>query len=107
VGNRDVVHGLSTRSEGNSCFVHTESGPQNWPDIPTDIPEDPKISMQNNFVAYADRQVLQYTTTTLPGSSGAPVFDDDFQVSWPFIAKAACCRNLAADSATCATAARA
>jgi hypothetical protein len=42
VGNRDVVHGLSTRSEGNSCFVHTESGPQNWPDIPTDIPEDPK-----------------------------------------------------------------
>lgn len=66
-----------------------------------------KISMQNNFVAYADRQVLQYTTTTLPGSSGAPVFDDDFQVSWPFIAKAACCRNLAADSATCATAARA
>lgn len=39
-----------------------------------------KISMQNNFVAYADRQVVQYTTTTLPGSSGAPVFDDDFHV---------------------------
>lgn len=39
-----------------------------------------KISIQNNFVAYADRQVLQYTTTTLPGSSGAPVFDDAFQV---------------------------
>ncbi len=39
-----------------------------------------KISMQNNFVAYADNQVLQYTTSTEPGSSGSPVFDDDFQV---------------------------
>jgi predicted NACHT family NTPase len=39
-----------------------------------------KISMQNNFVAYADANVVQYTTSTLPGSSGSPVFDDDFQV---------------------------
>ncbi|TXG84359.1 MAG: serine protease, partial [Thermomicrobiales bacterium] len=39
-----------------------------------------KISMQNNFVAYADREVVQYTTTTLPGSSGAPVLDNDFHV---------------------------
>ncbi|BAZ09661.1 hypothetical protein NIES4071_14710 [Calothrix sp. NIES-4071] len=39
-----------------------------------------KISMQNNFIAYADNKVLQYTTSTEPGSSGAPVFDDDFQV---------------------------
>jgi V8-like Glu-specific endopeptidase len=39
-----------------------------------------KISIQNNFVAYADNQVLQYTTSTEPGSSGSPVFDDDFQV---------------------------
>lgn len=39
-----------------------------------------KISSQNNFVAYADNQVLQYTTSTEPGSSGSPVFDDDFQV---------------------------
>jgi V8-like Glu-specific endopeptidase len=36
--------------------------------------------MQNNFVAYADANVVQYTTSTLPGSSGSPVFDDDFQV---------------------------
>jgi hypothetical protein len=41
VVNRDVVHGLSPRSEGNSPFVHTESGHQNWSDLPTDIPEDP------------------------------------------------------------------
>lgn len=39
-----------------------------------------KISMQNNFVAYADATILQYTTSTEPGSSGAPVFDDDFGV---------------------------
>ena len=39
-----------------------------------------KISMQNNFIAYADNQVLQYTTSTEPGSSGSPIFDDDFQV---------------------------
>ncbi|MDJ0746552.1 MAG: trypsin-like peptidase domain-containing protein [Xenococcaceae cyanobacterium MO_167.B27] len=39
-----------------------------------------KISMQNNFVAYADAQVVQYTTSTLPGSSGSPVFNDIFEV---------------------------
>ncbi|MFN6455419.1 MAG: trypsin-like peptidase domain-containing protein [Nostoc sp. EfeVER01] len=39
-----------------------------------------KISIQNNFVAYADNSVLQYTTSTEPGSSGSPVFDDNFQV---------------------------
>jgi V8-like Glu-specific endopeptidase len=39
-----------------------------------------KISIQNNFVVYADTQDVQYTTSTLPGSSGSPVFNDDFQV---------------------------
>ena len=39
-----------------------------------------KISLQNNFVEYADERVVQYTTSTRRGSSGAPVFDDDFQV---------------------------
>lgn len=39
-----------------------------------------KISMQNNFVAYADANIVQYTTSTLPGSSGSPVFDDEFKV---------------------------
>ncbi len=36
--------------------------------------------MQNNFVAYADKQMLQYTTSTMPGSSGSPVFNDKFHV---------------------------
>jgi V8-like Glu-specific endopeptidase len=39
-----------------------------------------KISLQNNFVVYADQRVVQYTTSTMPGSSGSPVFDDDFRV---------------------------
>jgi V8-like Glu-specific endopeptidase len=39
-----------------------------------------RISLQNNFVAYADPRVVQYTTSTMPGSSGSPVFDDDFRV---------------------------
>jgi V8-like Glu-specific endopeptidase len=42
--------------------------------------EAKQISMQNNRVQYADSAVVQYTTTTLPGSSGSPVMDDDFQV---------------------------
>jgi V8-like Glu-specific endopeptidase len=39
-----------------------------------------KISLQNNFVAYADNRVVQYTTSTMPGSSGSPVLDNDFRV---------------------------
>ena len=39
-----------------------------------------QISMQNNFVAYADSRVVQYTTSTLPGSSGSPVFNENFEV---------------------------
>ena len=39
-----------------------------------------KISMQNNFVAYADQRIVHYTTSTMPGSSGSPVFNEDFQV---------------------------
>jgi V8-like Glu-specific endopeptidase len=38
------------------------------------------ISMQNNFIAFANAKVLQYTTSTMPGSSGSPVFNDDFAV---------------------------
>jgi V8-like Glu-specific endopeptidase len=39
-----------------------------------------KISLQNNFVAYSDSQVIQYTTATLPGSSGSPVLNENFDV---------------------------
>ena len=39
-----------------------------------------KISMQNNLVASADDKLVQYYTSTQAGSSGSPVFDDDFAV---------------------------
>jgi hypothetical protein len=39
-----------------------------------------KISMQNNLVAHADERLVQYYTSTQAGSSGSPVFDDDFAV---------------------------
>ncbi len=39
-----------------------------------------KISLQNNFVEYADQYVAQYTTSTEPGSSGSPVINDHFEV---------------------------
>ena len=39
-----------------------------------------QVSLQNNFVEYVDAQVVQYLTSTLPGSSGSPVFDDDWEV---------------------------
>ncbi|MFN0104704.1 MAG: trypsin-like peptidase domain-containing protein [Bryobacteraceae bacterium] len=42
--------------------------------------EPKQISMQNNMVAAADDRLLQYYTSTKPGSSGSPVLDDDFAV---------------------------
>jgi hypothetical protein len=39
-----------------------------------------KIAMQNNHVAYADQRVIQYYTPTDEGSSGSPVFDEDYRV---------------------------
>jgi Trypsin-like peptidase domain/Effector-associated domain 8 len=39
-----------------------------------------KISLQNNFVAYVGSDVVQYVTSTLPGSSGSPVLNDRWEV---------------------------
>jgi hypothetical protein len=45
---------------------------------PSGLPK--QISFQNNFVQYADSRVVQYVTSTLPGSSGSPVFDNNWRV---------------------------
>jgi V8-like Glu-specific endopeptidase len=37
-----------------------------------------EIALTDNEVVYADEQVAQYLTDTEPGSSGSPVFDDDW-----------------------------
>jgi V8-like Glu-specific endopeptidase len=39
-----------------------------------------QVALQNNRVQYADEAIVDYTTTTLPGSSGSPVFNDEFHV---------------------------
>lgn len=40
-----------------------------------------QIAMNDNEVKYVDDTVIQYITDTLPGSSGAPVFNDRWQVT--------------------------
>jgi len=39
-----------------------------------------QVSLQANFVEYVDGAVIQYVTSTLPGSSGAPVMDDNWDL---------------------------
>lgn len=39
-----------------------------------------QIAMVDNEVKYADSKVVQYLTDTLPGSSGSPVFNGDFEL---------------------------
>ncbi len=39
-----------------------------------------QVSLQNNFVEYVGGNVVQYVTSTLPGSSGSPVLNDAWQV---------------------------
>lgn len=41
---------------------------------------DKQIAMHHNYVRYADQQIIQYLTDTLNGSSGAPVFDHQWQI---------------------------
>jgi len=45
---------------------------------PNGLPK--QISMQNNFVEYVGGNVAQYVTSTQPGSSGSPVFNDGWEV---------------------------
>lgn len=39
-----------------------------------------QIAMSGNEVAYVDDTIVQYTTDTLPGASGSPVFDWEWQL---------------------------
>ncbi len=45
---------------------------------PNGLPK--QISIQNNFVKFASDTKLQYVTSTLPGSSGSPVFNNKWEV---------------------------
>ncbi|ARS39647.1 hypothetical protein CA265_08285 [Sphingobacteriaceae bacterium GW460-11-11-14-LB5] len=39
-----------------------------------------QIALYNNIVTYADENIIQYLTDTEPGSSGAPVFNSQWEV---------------------------
>ncbi len=39
-----------------------------------------KVAMQNNFVSHYEKPWLRYTTSTEEGSSGSPVFNEEFEV---------------------------
>jgi V8-like Glu-specific endopeptidase len=39
-----------------------------------------QIALYHNFVRYVDENIVQYLTDTLPGSSGSPVFDDQWNL---------------------------
>lgn len=39
-----------------------------------------QIALSHNGVVFADERCVQYLTDTMPGSSGAPVFDSDWRV---------------------------
>jgi V8-like Glu-specific endopeptidase len=39
-----------------------------------------QISIQNNMVEYIGGDVIQYVTSTLPGSSGSPIFNDRWEI---------------------------
>ncbi|MFC5217058.1 trypsin-like peptidase domain-containing protein [Streptomyces coerulescens] len=45
---------------------------------PAGLPK--QIALQHNRIAYQGGDVVQYLTSTLPGSSGSPVLDDQWQV---------------------------
>jgi len=39
-----------------------------------------QISLQNNFIEYVGGDIVQYVTSTLPGSSGSPVLNDAWEI---------------------------
>jgi V8-like Glu-specific endopeptidase len=39
-----------------------------------------QIALHHNYVRFADENIIQYLTDTLPGSSGSPVFDDNWNL---------------------------
>jgi len=45
---------------------------------PAGLPK--QISFQNNLVVYSDSKIVQYVTSTLCGSSGSPVYNDQWKV---------------------------
>ena len=56
-----------SKTERVNIIQHPSGGPK-------------QIALYHNIVAYADEKRVQYLTDTLPGSSGSPVFDDQWRL---------------------------
>jgi V8-like Glu-specific endopeptidase len=84
--------GFATSAKDDCTVVRTETGATDeWGAVPVNrravknvtwvnIIQHPdagakRIALYHNVVAYADADLIQYYTDTLPGSSGSPVFD--------------------------------
>jgi V8-like Glu-specific endopeptidase len=56
-----------TKDEFVNIIQHAAGGPK-------------QIALYNNIVTFADDNIVQYLTDTLPGSSGSPVFNSNWEV---------------------------
>ncbi|GAA3946235.1 trypsin-like serine protease [Chitinophaga oryziterrae] len=56
-----------SKTEFVNIIQHPEGGPK-------------QIALYNNMVTYSDENIVQYLTDTLPGSSGSPVFNTNWEV---------------------------
>ncbi len=89
--------GFITSVEHDLTIVKTEVGTNDlWGEIPilqfpfkstkrVNIIQHPgggpkQIALYHNVVSYIDNDKVQYYTDTLPGSSGSPLFDDDWRL---------------------------
>jgi V8-like Glu-specific endopeptidase len=75
------VHGDLNSAQGHIPLQHTETNSVQYVNI-IQHPESQhkQLACYHNFVTYADDNVVQYLTDTLPGSSGSPVFDSTWNL---------------------------
>ena len=59
-------------------LTHAKRDPANIIQHPEGRPKE--VALHHNFVVYADDRRVQYLTDTEPGSSGSPVFSNDWEV---------------------------
>jgi V8-like Glu-specific endopeptidase len=77
------IEGRTTDAWGAVPVVPVDTQKVEWVNIIQHPDGEPKhIALYHNVVAYADENLVQYYTDTLPGSSGSPVFDS----SWNLVA---------------------
>ena len=89
--------GFLTSDQYDLTIVKTDSGTnEKWGQIPLDqfdfqqtsrvnIIQHPgggpkQIALYHNVVSHVDQDIIQYYTDTLPGSSGSPLFDDEWRL---------------------------